>query len=422
MKFFKLMMIAFLAILGLNSCSNDSPPPLDFIEVDHSKDLVGTWTYIAENGQAEAMVIKEDGSFAVTGIMKGGYLYEEKGTIKVVNNKVSLVFEGDSEVFKGRLELVVGKSMSIVFNEENDIRLTYDYCKTDLSDEIIGLWVCHEGLQSVENDMAIITYFEDGKMTMTTQASDFIADDFVKRESNYKVVGDLVFKILPSENVPEGIPPYIVSRLIYTPNGTALGDILTENQYVYSDNGLVEITTSFLRVKESLKLTGKVYDYKSAYVTNAKGKDEDFTIMGNTFNIAKIKSYDFDKMFSADLFSVELNANSFKYSLRLENGQDTGFDTPMTVDGNKVTLDMSAINPALRKVEMYMFQDANDTQVHFYMYTDAFINYFANMEVYTLILEGKIDPADTAAVEKVFADMESRVESINVSFVMKVRK
>ena len=398
------------------------PPPLDFIEVDHSKDLVGTWTYIAENGQAEAMVIKEDGSFAVTGIMKGGYLYEEKGTIKVVNNKVSLVFEGDSEVFKGRLELVVGKSMSIVFNEENDIRLTYDYCKTDLSDEIIGLWVCHEGLQSVENDMAIITYFEDGKMTMTTQASDFIADDFVKRESNYKVVGDLVFKILPSENVPEGIPPYIVSRLIYTPNGTALGDILTENQYVYSDNGLVEITTSFLRVKESLKLTGKVYDYKSAYVTNAKGKDEDFTIMGNTFNIAKIKSYDFDKMFSADLFSVELNANSFKYSLRLENGQDTGFDTPMTVDGNKVTLDMSAINPALRKVEMYMFQDANDTQVHFYMYTDAFINYFANMEVYTLILEGKIDPADTAAVEKVFADMESRVESINVSFVMKVRK
>ena len=398
------------------------PPPLDFIEVDYSKDLVGTWTYISEGGLAEAMVIKEDGSFAVTGIMKGGYLYEEKGTIKVENNKVSLVFEGDSEVFEGRLEFVTDKSMSIVFNKEYDVRLTYDYCKNDLSDEIVGMWVCHEGLQSVENDMAIITYSEDGKMTMTTQASDFIADDFVKRESNYKVVGDLVFKILPSENVPEGIPPYIVSRLIYTPNGTALGDILTENQYVYSDNGLVEITTSFLRVKESLKLTGKVYDYKSAYVTNANGKDEDFTIMGNTFNIAKIKSYDFDKMFSADLFSVELNANSFKYSLRLENGQDTGFDTPMTVDGNKVTLDMSAINPALRKVEMYMFQDANDTQVHFYMYTDAFINYFANMEVYTLILEGKIDPADTAAVENVFADMESRVESINVSFVMKVRK
>jgi hypothetical protein len=44
------------------------------------------------------------------------------------------------------------------------------------------------------------------------------------------------------------------------------------------------------------------------------------------------------------------------------------------------------------------------------------------MEVYTLVLEGKIDPTDTAAIEKVFADMEARVESINVSFVMKARK
>jgi hypothetical protein len=183
-----------------------------------------------------------------------------------------------------------------------------------------------------------------------------------------------------------------------------------------------ELTSTMLRIKQNLNLTGKTYDYISAYVTNAKGADEDFTIMGNTFNIAKIKAGDFDKMFKADLFSVELDANSFKYKLRLDNGQDTGFDAPMTVDGNKVTLDMSAINPVLRKVEMYMFQDADDTQVHVYMHTDAFINYFANMEVYTLILEGKINPSDSAAIAKVFADMEARIESINVTFVMKVRK
>ena len=368
------------------------------------------------------MVIKEDGSFAVTGIMKGGYLYEEKGTIKVKNNKVSLVFEGDSEVFEGRLEFVTDKSMSIVFNKEYDVRLTYDYCKNDLSDEIVGMWVCHEGLQSVENDMAIITYSEDGKMTMTTQASDFIADDFVKRESNYKVVGDLVFKILPSENVPEGIPPYIVSRLIYTPNGTALGDILTENQYVYSDNGLVEITTSFLRVKQSLNLTGKTYDYISAYVSNAKGIDEDFSVLGNTFNMANIKANDFDMMFRSVLSCFEFDADSMKYKFRRDDGLEMEFDTPITVNGNKVTLDMSAVNPACRKVDMHMFQDKDDSQLHMYMHTDAFINYFANLDVIAAVTEGKIDPADTAAVEKVFADMESRVESINVSFVMKARK
>jgi hypothetical protein len=41
------------------------------------------------------------------------------------------------------------------------------------------------------------------------------------------------------------------------------------------------------------------------------------------------------------------------------------------------------------------------------------------LEVVTLLTEGKLDPTDAAAVAKVYADMEARVESINVSFVMK---
>ena len=414
-----------LAVVGatlFTACNKDQNCGHEFIEYDNTKKLVGTWTYL-EEGQAEAMVIKEDGSFTITGVMNGGVgaLYEEKGTIKVVNNKVTLAYNS-GDVFEGRLELVAGKSLSIVLFEKENIRLTYNYCENDLADEVVGMWVCNDG-PSAGKDMAIITYSENGKMTMTAESTSFVSKDLVNVESDYVVVGDLIFKLLPKGNVGEGLPKYIASRLIYTPNGTSLGDILTETSYlVNNDFEVIETTSTFLRVKEGLNLAGKTYDYKSAYVTNAKGKDEDFTIMGNTFNIDKIKAYDFDKMFGGDLFCVELNANSFKYKLRLDNGQDTGFDTPMTIDGNKVTLDMNAINPALRKVEMYMFQDANDTQVHIYMHTDAFINYFANMEVYTLILEGKIDPTDTAAIEKVFADMEARVESINVSFVMKARK
>ena len=419
MKIFKLMAIALVAMIGFNSCSDDCDH--DFIEHDVTQDIVGTWT-ILEEGQAEAMVINPDGSFEVTGVMKGGSLYESKGTIKVVNNKVSLVFEGDDEVTEGRLELVSGKSLSIVINDEYDVRLTYNYCKNDISDEIVGMWVCHNGLPGAENDMAIISYSEDGKMTMTAQASDFIAGDFVKQESEYKVIGDLVFKILPVEDVPEGITPYIVSRMIYTPNGTTLGDILTENQYVYSANGLVELTSSWLRVKESLNLTGKVYDYSASYVTNAKGIDEDFNITGCTFNMANIKAGDFDMMFRSVLFCVEFpNATTMKQYFR-PNGIDGGFETPITVEGNKVTLDMSAGNPAFRKVDMYMYQDADDSQLHIYMPTSSFINYFANLEITTMLIEGKIDTTDTAAVEKVFADMEARIESINVSFVFKARK
>ena len=419
MKIFKLMVVALVAMLGFTACDKDCEH--DFIEHDFTKELVGTWT-ILEEGQAEAMVINPDGSFEVTGVMKGGSLYESKGTIKVVNNKVSLVFEGDDEVTEGRLEFVSGKSLSIVINDEYDVRLTYNYCKNDISDEIVGMWVCHNGLPGAENDMAIISYSEDGKMTMTAQASDFIAGDFVKQESKYKVIGDLVFKILPVEDVPEGITPYIVSRMIYTPNGTTLGDILTENQYVYSVNGLVELTSSWLRVKESLNLTGKVYDYSASYVTNAKGIDEDFNITGCTFNMANIKAGDFDMMFRSVLFCVEFpNATTMKQYFR-PNGIDGGFETPITVEGNKVTLDMSAGNPAFRKVDMYMYQDADDSQLHIYMPTSSFINYFANLEITTMLIEGKIDTTDTAAVEKVFADMEARIESINVSFVFKARK
>ena len=135
-----------------------------------------------------------------------------------------------------------------------------------------------------------------------------------------------------------------------------------------------------------------------------------------------IKAGDFDMMFRAVLFCVEFpNANTIKQHFRV-NGVETGFDTPITVNGNKVTLDMNASNPAFRDVEMYMFQDKDDTQLHMYMPTSSFINYFANLELVTMMTEGKIDPADAAAVEKVFADMESRVESINVSFVLKARK
>ena len=410
-----------LAVVGatlFTACNKDQNCGHEFIEYDNTKNLVGTWTYIADNGQAEAMVINPDGSFEVTGVMKGGHLYEEKGTIKVVNNKVSLVFVGDTEVIEGRLELVSGKSLSIVLNEEYDIRLDYDYCKEDLSEEIVGMWVCTNSFANTENDMLIQTFNEDGTAIMTGYISDL--EDFVTNAggSTYKVIGNLFINILPADAVAGGVPPYMAMRLDYTPNGLAYGDIMTFTHYLVDG---IKNTDTFLRVKQNLNLTGNTYDYKSAYVTNVKGKDEDFTIFGNTFNIAKIKPYDFDKLFSADLFCLELNATAIKQNFS-PDGENGGIVTPITVDGNKVTLDFSAEHPACRKVDMYMFQDKGDTQLHIYMPTKSFANYFANLEIFTMLLEGKIDPTDAAAVEKVFADMEERVESINVSLVFKARK
>ena len=396
-------------MLGLNSCSNDSTPPLDFIEVDHSKDLVGTWTYV-EGEQAEVIEIKEDGSFNITGVMIHGALYEEKGTIKVVNNKVSLVFEGDSEVFEGRLELVAGKSMSIVLNEENDIRLTYDYCNVDLSDEIVGMWVLNNG-----QEMRIHSFDEKGNAVFTGW-SDVLDEFSVLEDSEYKVVGDLIFQGFSNDK--DSFPKYIASKLIYSPNGTAYGDIMSFKHRLFDGTETIQ---SWLRVKQNLNLVNRTYDYISAYVSNAKGTDEDFTIMGHTFNIAKMEANNLDMMFRSILSCIELNENSFKYKLRL-NGNEREMNDPISVEGNKVVVDMSATNSACRKVEMYMFQDADDCQLHIYMPTKSFINYFANLLIPTLVSEGKLDTSDAAAVEKVFTDMESRIESINVSLIYKARK
>jgi hypothetical protein len=298
--------------------------------------------------------------------------------------------------------------MSIVLNDKFDIRATYHYCKEDLSDKVIGTWVCNDGVAG----MVIQTYQEDGKAIFT--GFSLGANGYMTNlKSTYEVVGDMIFQKTGDR--------YFATHLKYIPNGTAYGDILSTSASILVNDEYVTSSYSFLRVKQSLNLTDKVYDYSSAYVTNVKGKDEDFSIVGNTFNIAKMNASNFDMMFRSVLSCLEFpNATTIKQHF-LTNGVESGFDTPITVEGNKVTLDMSAGNSAYRKVDMYMFQDADDSQLHIYMPTESFINYFGNLELVTMLVDGKIDLNDATAVAKVFADMEARIESVNVSLVYKAR-
>ena len=407
----KLFVIALVAMCGFSACEKDCDH--NFIEVDYNKALVGTWTCL-QNGYAEALVISADGSAVSTGVEDGEYWEGIKGNIKTINNKMTMTFE-DGDNWEGRFEMLSGKAFTIF--EENGETFTYNYCANDLSEEIVGMWVFDKG----DENIAITTYSEDGYMITTTQASEFIPGDLVNGVSKYKVVGDLRFLILPADHVVDGMGSYLVARMVYTPNVTNFGDILTHTLYTPSANGVVEVTSSFLRIRQSLNLTGKTYDYNSAYVTNAKGTDEDFSILGHTFNMANIKGGNFDMLFRSELFCIDLKANSITQHFRA-NGQNVAIEIPTTVEGNKVTLDYSAATAGLRKVDMYMFQDTDDCQLHIYMPTKSFINYFANLEIITMLQEGKLDINDATAIEKVFADMEARVESINVSFTFKARK
>jgi hypothetical protein len=319
---------------------------------DHSADIVGTWSCLTAD-YAEVLIINADGTAVSYGVEDGEYWENVRGTVVTEGGNITMTFD-DNDNLTGHFDIIPGKSFSLY--EDSGERYTYQYCANDLSDEVVGMWVVANGTP----DMTIETFNEDGTAVFTGIVGE---QTNLNSVVNYKVVGDLMFYTIGKDQVT-----HTAYRLIYSPDATSYGDIMT---WQLND----DFSFTRLRIKQNLSLNnGKTYDYSSAYVTNAKGKDEDFNITGNTFNMAKVEARDFDEMFHSVLFCVELNANSIKQSFR-----DGEFDTPITVEGNKVTLDISAVNPACRKVEMYMFQYVDDSQLHMYMHTNAFINYFANL-------------------------------------------
>ena len=409
-KIFLFCMMALVAMCGLNSCSDDCNH--DFIEVDYSKDIVGTWTCLKADF-AEALVFKADGTFASVGVANGKYWDYPDATWSLKGNKLALS-SGDYKS-NVRLEIIPGNSLALV--DEKGNRNVFNYCENDLADEVVGMWVCNDGPAS-GNKMTIQTFKENGKAIFTGFGS-YADVNLVNDETSYKVIGDLLFYSLPKDKLIEGASPYITLKLSYSPNGTAYGDIM--GQIAIKENE-GEVTSSWLRIKQYLELPDKKYDYNNTYVSNVKGLDEDMTMMGYTFNIGKMEGKNLDKMLKTLLFAVEFpNANTLKYQYHY-NGQNIAFEARIVVDGNKVTIKMSEMYPYYRDVDMYMFQDQDNTQLHMYMPTSSFINYFGNMDVAALAFAGEIDVTDAAAVQAIFDRMDERVESINVSFTFKAAK
>ena len=411
MKIFKLMAIALVAMIGLNSCSEDCDH--DFIEVDHSKDLVGTWTcMMAENDYSEALVINADGSVVSTGVENGEYWEDVKGNIKTINNKMIMTFEDDDN-FEGRFEMLSGEAFTIF--EENGESFTYRYCKEDLSEENLGMWV-NNGAANVD-DMVIQTYQADGKV-IRTGFMPYINDNSLNHQTNYKVIGDLLFVNMPADVLSGQESSWAVVRLTYQPNGSEVGDIMIQTGFSPSGDEYVERSSTWLRIKQHLELPGQKYDYIKTFVTNVKGLDKDIEFMGTTFNFAKMDGVMMDKALKAILFNVEFpDANTIKYSCYYNN-QPMSMEAPIVVEGNKMTVKMSEKNPALKDVDLYTFQDQDNTQMHMYMHSTGFVNFFGNMQVTIMEQLGQLDTTDEAAVKAVFDSIDDAVETINVSFVM----
>ena len=402
MKIFKFLAVALVAMLGFSACENDCDH--DFIEVDHSKDLVGTWTCLTED-YAEALVINADGSVLSTGVEDGEYWENVKGNIKTVNNKMTMTFE-DNDNFEGHFDILSGVAFTIY--GENGKSLTYRYCANDLSKDIVGMWVCTQ-LPTGEGDMLITTFQEGGKLIVTGKlpGTDSYA---VNAEFNYKVFGDL--NIVYGEHGP------FVFKFNVASNATKFGDLMTLTAFKPTENGVVEETVSFLRIKQYLELKGMKYDYNKTFVTNVKGLDKDVEFLGATFNFAKMDGVMIDKMLKALCFAVEFpDANTIKFS-HLYNGQNRSMEAPIVVDGNKITVKMSSKNAAFKDVDLYTFQDQDNTQMHIYMNATGFVNLLGNLQVNVMEQKGLIDTTDAAAVKAVFDRIDEAIETVNVSLVM----
>ena len=404
MKIFRFLAVALVATLGFTACEKHE---CDFIEVDHSADFVGTWTYLSAN-YAEALVIKADGSVVSTGVEDGEYWDGVKGNIKTVNNKMTLTFE-DGDNYEGRFEMLCGEAFTI-FNEEGD-HMTYRYCANDLAEEIVGMWVSNDDAMSA---MTVVTYQENGKALFTGVKPE-TGDYVLSSETIYKVVGNLMFGTVSDV---ENISQHFAAGLTYASDGTSLGDVLTQKVYIPTENGLMESTSAFLRIKQTLDLPGKKYDYIKTFVTNVKGLDKDIDFMGFEFNFAKMDGVKLDKMLKTLLFAVEFpTADSIKYSCHY-NGEYMALTAPIAVDGNKMTVKMSDKDAAYKDVDLYTFQDADCSQMHMYMPTYAFINFFGNMQATMMSQMGQLDLTNAEAVKAVFDSIDDAVETINVSFVM----
>ena len=402
MKFLKIWAVALVAALGFSSCEHEC----EWIDVDYSNELAGTWTCFVE-GYAEALEISADGSVVSTGVEDGELWHDVKGTIKVSNNKMTMTFE-DGYDFEGRFEMIAGVAFSI-FNEEGE-RLTYNYCGYDLSKDIVGMWVYTNNTSGNKDDMFIHTIQENGTALLTGFISES-GDYFMQNKLDYIVVGDLY--------LTNGLKGTEATQLIYTPDATGLGDILTMRGFYADGDKLAEKTASFLRIKQSLNLLGKGYEYSSTYVSNAKGLDEEISMMGYTFNIAKMDGSNLHKMLKHLLFAVAFPSDNYINYHYHYNDTNIDFKAPIIVTGNMVTIKMSEMDAAYRDVDMYMFQDADDSQLHMYMPTYSFINFFANLDIASMVAMGEIDKTDAEAVAAIFDRMAKRVDTINVSIVLK---
>ena len=335
MKNFKILLMALVAMCGLNSCSEDCDH--DFIEHDYTMELVGTWSVLGPD-TAEALVIKADGTMEFTAVHDGEFL-ESTARYELSNNRMRIIWD-DGTIDEGRLNVVEGSDFSLVIDEGTGAGYYFKYCHEDFSEKLIGSWLLQDGMTS-----QIWTYHADG--TADCVSYYYLEEPYQTfLPGTYKLVGDILCE---TYKYSEDYKLSFGARLSITPEGSPFGDVLALMTATYTEND--EYVANYVRVSPSLDLAGQKYEYFNTSVTNAEGEDKDVPFLNTSFNFAKMDGSIIDKFLKSILFNVEFpDAKTIKYSYLLE-GQNVVIEAPIEVEGNKMTLKMSSRHEAYRDVE-----------------------------------------------------------------------
>jgi hypothetical protein len=105
------------------------------------------------------------------------------------------------------------------------------------------------------------------------------------------------------------------------------------------------------------------------------------------------------------------------------NGKKEVYNAPIVVDGNNVIIKMSEKFATLKDVVFLAFQDADDSQMHFFMHKRDFVNFYTNMQA--MLMEStdeQFDINNAEAINAIYNEINEAVESINLSLIFKARK
>ena len=411
----KKLLLMFAAVATLfTACDKET----EHIYDDHSADLVGTWSCLTAN-YAEVLIINADGSAVSYGVENGEYWENVRGTVATEGGNITMTFE-DNDNLTGHCDIIPNREFSLY--EDSGERYVYQYCENDLADEIIGMWVSNNGPTDMDNEIQIRTYSKDGIVTTTgVRTIGGNAEWMLNEECKYKVVGDLMFKTRSKEVDGQLKVSHSAERFVYAPKATALGDIINVFFYLPMGDSYVESNVSFLRIKQNLDLANKNYDYSNIYVTNVKGEDKEFEFAGQTLNFSTLDGSVMDKLMKHILFNVSFADNKIYYNCYFD-GENHSIDAPIVIEGNKVTIEMSKKNSVYRDIEVYMFQDQDNTQMHMYMPVKSFEKFFGNITAVVLAKNNELNLEDANAVAEHYAKIEAAIETINLSFIFKAAK